>query len=67
MFPAQIDINRPKDGYGVIIAIIDMQMNQAETDDKFELRAAGRQHAQHRSVGRLQHAPERSDDPQARR
>jgi hypothetical protein len=37
MFPAQIDINRDKDGYGVVIAIIDMQMNHALTNEQFVL------------------------------
>jgi len=37
MFPAHIDINRPKDEYGVALEIIDMQMNVALTDDKFIL------------------------------
>ena len=36
-FPAHVDINRPKDGYGVVIDIIDMQMNVNLTDDKFVL------------------------------
>jgi outer membrane lipoprotein-sorting protein len=37
MFPGHIDINRPKDEYGVALDIIDMQMNIALTDDKFTL------------------------------
>jgi outer membrane lipoprotein-sorting protein len=37
MFPAHVDINRPKDGYGVVLDIVDMQMNAAVTDDKFVL------------------------------
>ena len=37
MFPAHIDINRPKDEYGVALDMIDMQMNVALTDDKFIL------------------------------
>jgi hypothetical protein len=36
-FPAHVDINRPKDGYGVVLDIIDMQMNASLTDDKFVL------------------------------
>lgn len=37
MFPAHIDINRPKDQYGVALEVIDMQMNLTLTDDKFVL------------------------------
>jgi outer membrane lipoprotein-sorting protein len=37
MFPAHIDINRPKDGYGVVLDVIDMQMNVNLTNDKFIL------------------------------
>jgi hypothetical protein len=37
MFPAHIDINRPKDGYGVVLDIVDMQMNVPMSDDKFVL------------------------------
>jgi outer membrane lipoprotein-sorting protein len=37
MFPAHIDINRPKDGYGVSMEVLDMQMNLTLGDDKFEL------------------------------
>jgi outer membrane lipoprotein-sorting protein len=37
MFPAQIDINRPRDGYGVSMSILDMQMNAPLTEDKFDL------------------------------
>jgi hypothetical protein len=37
MFPAHIDINRPKDGYGVVMDVIDMQMNVPLTNDKFDL------------------------------
>jgi hypothetical protein len=36
-FPAHIDINRPKDEYGVVLEIIDMQMNVNLTGDKFIL------------------------------
>jgi outer membrane lipoprotein-sorting protein len=36
-FPAHIDINRPKDGYGVVLDIVDMKMNVPLTDDKFVL------------------------------
>jgi outer membrane lipoprotein-sorting protein len=37
MFPAHIDINRPKDQYGVALEVIDMQMNGNLADDKFNL------------------------------
>jgi hypothetical protein len=37
MFPAHIDINRDKDGYGVAMDILDMQMNLTLGDEKFEL------------------------------
>jgi hypothetical protein len=37
MFPAHIDINRPKDEYGVALDVIEMQMNANLTDDKFVL------------------------------
>jgi outer membrane lipoprotein-sorting protein len=37
MFPAHIDINREKDGYGVALDVIDMQTNLNLTDDKFLL------------------------------
>ena len=37
MFPAEIEITRPKDGYGVQMTVVDMQMNVEVTDDKFEL------------------------------
>ena len=37
MFPSQIDINRPQDGYGMTMTVVDMQMNLALTDDKFLL------------------------------
>jgi hypothetical protein len=36
-FPAHIDINRLKDGYGVALEVVDMQMNLPLTDDKFIL------------------------------
>jgi outer membrane lipoprotein-sorting protein len=49
MFPSHVDINRPKDGYGVVLDIIDMQMNTPLTDDKFVLdRPEG---AQVRTIG----------------
>ena len=37
MFPAHIDLNRPKDGYGLVMDVLDMQMNLSLTSDKFEL------------------------------
>jgi outer membrane lipoprotein-sorting protein len=37
MFPAHIDINRPKDGYGVVMDVVDMQMNVPLANDKFDL------------------------------
>jgi outer membrane lipoprotein-sorting protein len=37
LFPAHVDINRPKDGYGVALDIVGMQMNPSLTDDKFVL------------------------------
>ena len=36
-FPASIDINRPGDGYGVVMTVTKMDMNSAITDDKFVL------------------------------
>ncbi|MDP9170970.1 MAG: hypothetical protein M3N54_10165 [Acidobacteriota bacterium] len=36
-FPTHIDINRPKDGYGVAMDMVEMQMNKELTDDKFVL------------------------------
>jgi outer membrane lipoprotein-sorting protein len=36
-FPSHVDINRPKDGYGVVLDMIEMQMNVSLTDDKFVL------------------------------
>ena len=37
MFPAHIDINLLKAGYGVVMDVVDMQMNPSLTNDKFEL------------------------------
>jgi outer membrane lipoprotein-sorting protein len=37
LFPGHIDINRPKDDYGVALEIIDMKMNLALANDKFVL------------------------------
>jgi outer membrane lipoprotein-sorting protein len=36
-FPATIDINRPQDGYGVVMKLVNMKMNTEVTDDKFDL------------------------------
>jgi hypothetical protein len=36
-FPAHIDIQRPIDGYGVVMDVEEMQMNKAISDDKFVL------------------------------
>jgi outer membrane lipoprotein-sorting protein len=36
-FPGHIDINRPKDEYGVALEVVDMQMNLNLPDDKFIL------------------------------
>ena len=36
-FPAHIDINRPEDGYGVAMDVMQMQMNKTITDDQFIL------------------------------
>jgi outer membrane lipoprotein-sorting protein len=36
-FPAHIDLNRDKDGYGVVLDVKDMKMNINLTDDKFVL------------------------------
>jgi outer membrane lipoprotein-sorting protein len=36
-FPAHIEIQRPIDGYGVVMDMEQMQMNKALTDDKFVL------------------------------
>jgi hypothetical protein len=37
MFPKAIEINRPSDGYGVSLAVVDMKMNVPVTDKQFEL------------------------------
>jgi len=37
-FPSSIDINRPEDGYGVVMQLVNMKMNNEVTDDKFELK-----------------------------
>jgi outer membrane lipoprotein-sorting protein len=36
-FPSKIDINRPKDGYGVVLDLVDMKMNTSLSDDQFVL------------------------------
>ena len=37
LFPAHIDINRWKDGYGVVMDVMQMQMNKELTNDQFVL------------------------------
>ena len=37
LFPAHIGLNRRKDGYGVVMDIVDMEMNMALTDEQFVL------------------------------
>ena len=37
LFPGHIDINRPKDGYGVVMDVMDVKMNVHLGDDKFVL------------------------------
>jgi hypothetical protein len=37
LFPNHIDINRPKDGYGVVIDVMDVKMNLPLGDEKFVL------------------------------
>jgi outer membrane lipoprotein-sorting protein len=52
MFPAHIDINRPKDEYGVVLDITEMQMNinfPDDPDDKFILNQP--EGAQLRAIG----------------
>ncbi len=52
MFPAHIDINRPKDEYGLVLDVTDMKMNIPLGDDKFALpRPEG---AQLREIGATQ-------------
>ena len=36
-FPKQIEINRPKDEYGVVITVVKMDINTPLTDERFEL------------------------------
>jgi hypothetical protein len=41
-FPKQIEINRPKDEYGVVMTVVKMDVNEPLTDEKFALeRPAG--------------------------
>jgi hypothetical protein len=37
IFPSHIDLNRPKDGYGVVMDVIEMKMNKPLTDENFAL------------------------------
>lgn len=37
-FPKKIDLNRPKDGYGVVMALVKADINKPLTDDKFALK-----------------------------
>jgi outer membrane lipoprotein-sorting protein len=55
MFPAHIDINRPKDEYGVVLDIIEMKMNTDLGDDKFVLNQP--EGAQLREIGTAKQAP----------
>lgn len=36
-FPSTIDINRPQDGYGVVMKMVELKMNVEIAQDKFEL------------------------------
>ncbi|RPI96632.1 MAG: DUF4292 domain-containing protein, partial [Chloroflexi bacterium] len=36
-FPRQVDINRPRDEYSVVITVVKMDINKGVTDDKFVL------------------------------
>lgn len=36
-FPSTIDINRPQDGYGVVMKMVELKMNTEIAQDKFEL------------------------------
>ena len=36
-FPKRIDINRPRDEYGVVMTVVRMDINKPLTDDKFKL------------------------------
>jgi len=37
LFPKKIEINRPKDEYGVVLTVVKMDINKPLTDDKFAL------------------------------
>jgi len=37
MFPGRIDINRWKDGYGVVMDVVKIQLNEALKDEQFQL------------------------------
>lgn len=37
VFPAHIDINRPIEGYGVVLDVMEMQMNKSLTNEQFVL------------------------------
>jgi len=37
LFPKRIEINRPKDEYGVVITMVKVDINKPVTDDKFDL------------------------------
>jgi hypothetical protein len=36
-FPTKIDINRPKDEYGIVMTLIKVEINRPISDDKFVL------------------------------
>ena len=54
-FPAHIDINRPRDEYGVVLDVTDMKMNAPLADDKFVLNQP--EGAQMREIGTAKQAP----------
>ncbi len=41
-FPSHIDINRPQDGYGVVMDVVQLQMNKSLTDEQFVLNQSRR-------------------------
>jgi hypothetical protein len=44
-FPSTIDIQRPLDGYELVLTVLDLKLNKADTtDDKFVLNPAPNQH-----------------------
>ena len=55
LFPAHIDLNRPKDGYGVVMDVIDMKMNKPMTDEMFVLTQP--EGTQLRNIGNLSTSP----------